>query len=683
MMLDAVNTYWKKGLRYFGLADEEEAANNYSSATTNMTEYQYPRLSDELPYQYFDAASNIFHNDHNAGIVYSLSPLTGGNESVAEELDAIIRTKISEEFTLQVILVKHNQVAPKIDRFAEQFSNVGLTNLGKLGESLEHYYKRAAATNFKTRDAVTTRLTQTDIFLVVDMPKGKRSESDIKIVLDRFKVTFQAALNASNIGFRSFDAIDFLHLLYFYTQHDPKNIYPLTVDYNERELLKSQTCGRAFALEVDERDKDHLVLSGDDEAGKGYTTDISVLTLDKMPASFQLWDNINNTANVFKPEYIIPCNHIISAVYSVDERGKALSKANRKTRDLTKKAKSEYATLVAGTEEQAAQWKTFRDDLTKQKTRSVKMLYNVILFSKPGERAEDVESAKKTFSFNGLKLAVCKRMQIPYFFVSMPFMYTGNLQYDFALPTMMHHISSWNATQYLPVLSDWQGQSKGVLLPSMRGQLAMIDPFSGFFGTNFNLAITGISGAGKSFATQMMMLTTLFDNGAVYIIDIGGSYRKLCEAVGGIYLEYQNLAMSPFTYVDNIHDSIDELVELFELLVCPKRGATDEDSAAIRMAVLNAFEKRNTKTLIDDVQVELEALHDPQRYPSAMTLAANIARYTSTAEHGKAFNLPSKLDPKARFIVVDLLEIKNKKHLIAPVLLSVFSQFRKRMMRLH
>ncbi|MCF6808560.1 type IV secretion system protein TraC [Thiotrichales bacterium 19S9-12] len=671
-MLGQVKEITTKIGQYFGLIDSVEDA-SYHKATTDISDYRYPSFSDELPYEYFDDRSHVFFNKHNAGIIYQISPLTGANEAIAEQLDGIIRTKISDEFIITAIHVKHNQLGNKIDRFASQFRDKNLGELSALGDSLEAYYKKACVSGFKTRNETETRLTQTEIYLVIDTAKKNQSENDLIIAFDRFKVSFEAALTASSISFKLCDSVDFLHLIQFYTAHNTDDIYPSKISHQEDNLLKYQVNDRSFELSVDDREKDHLRLSGDDRNGKSYQTDISVLTIDKLPSSFRLWENINNTSNIFDTLYHINCNHIITAIYKLDEHGKALSKANRKTRDLTKKSRSDYATLVAGTEEQAQQWKSFREDLTKQKTRSCKMLYNVVLFSKPSKREVDVEKAKNAFNLPGIKLSVCKRMQMPYFLASMPFMFTNHLQYDFALPMMMHHISSWNATQYLPVLSDWHGQDKGILLPSMRGQFSLVDPFSGFWGTNFNAAVTGTSGAGKSFLMQMMALSTLFDGGYVYIIDIGGSYRKLCEAVNGVYLEYSNLALNPFTYVRNIYDSIDNLIDLFEEITCSKEKASNNQTAALRAAILDAFQRKGNAALVDDVQESLRNL-DQGRFFSAKALAENIDPFTSKAEHGRVFNERSKFDPKSRFIVIDLLEIKDKKSLVSPVLMSAFNQ---------
>ena len=62
---------------------------------------------------------------------------------------------------------------------------------------------------------------------------------------------------------------------------------------------------------------DTLMIRGVNGAGCAYETAVSVLTIDRLPAKFHLWDNINNTNNILHPEQSIPCNHIISVTYLV------------------------------------------------------------------------------------------------------------------------------------------------------------------------------------------------------------------------------------------------------------------------------------------------------------------------------------------------------------------------------
>jgi conjugal transfer ATP-binding protein TraC len=655
----------------------DENTEKHESVALNPDEHHYPSVTELLlPYHYFDEESKLFFNEYNAGLIYRIIPLTGANEQIAEQLDTLLQSKVSHDFTLQLICVKHNQVGHEIEAFTRQFERREFKNLSRLGDNLKAFYQHAAIHGFKTHTTSSPRLTNTECFIVIDKV-NKESESDLKACFGQFRVSFEASLTAAKIGYKRGDPSDFFQLLNFYLANCPDAIVPKLISYDKTKLLKEQALSHDFDAEIK---NDGVLIRGVNDKGCAYETAVSVLTIDRLPGEYHLWENINNTSNIFHPDKSIPCNHIVSVTYLVEEQGKAQGRANRKTRDLDKKSKSDYAVNVAGTETQARVWRTFRDDLSAQKTRSVKMLYNVVLFSRPHEKERDVEAARTAFAFNGIKLAQCKRMQWPYFLVSMPFFFTGNLVKDFSLPTMMWPISSWNATQYMPLLADWSGVGRGILLPTMRDQFACIDPFSGVFGTNYNMAVTGTSGGGKSFFIQMLMLNVLFNGGDIFIIDVGGSYKKLCEALGGTYLEYSNLAMNPFTHVTDILREIDDLIALFELFTCPTSGATDDDRGTLREAILRAFDKYQNKTLIDNVSHELLALYDADRetYPTARILSKNLQRYWSDAEHGKAFNEPSQLSPHARIIVVDLKEIEDNKSIRAPVLLSVMSQFQRR-----
>lgn len=655
---------------------EGESESSRQSAL-NRGEHQYPFYCEALPYQYYDDELQLFINRCNTGLLYRITPLTGANEKIAEALDSILRTKVSDEFTLQLILVKHNQVGHELDAFSDQFISNDFKNLSLVGKSLRSFYGEAAVHGFKTNTNVNPRITQTECYIVVDKINGKHEE-EVKAQFAQFRIAFEAALMSAKIRFRTCNAEDLLRLLNFYLGNEPDNIYPKLSSYDSTQLIKYQVIGRDFDVEIA---KEGLLISGVNTQGKKFETVASVMTIDELPREYHLWDNINNSNNIFHPEQSIPCNHIISVTYQIEEQTKAQGRANRKTSDLDKKAKGDYALHVAGTEKKAREWRHFRDDLASGKTRSCKMLYNVVLFSRRSDYARDVEAARACFAYNGIKLALSRRLQSPYFLVTLPFLFTNHLQKGFQLPTMMWPISSWNATQYMPILSDWSGTGKGILLPTLRNQFSCIDPFSQKLGTNYNISITGTSGGGKSFLIQMLMLNVLFNGGDLFIVDVGGSYKKLCHALGGVYLEYSNLAMNPFTHVTNIGKEIKHILSLFQLLACSKDGASDDDRGTLREAILQAFFEHKQSTLIDHVQNKLLELyqHDREKYPTGKILAKNLDPYCTDSEHGTVFNAPSKLSPDARIIVVDLKEIEDDENIRAPVLLSILSQFQSRM----
>ena len=115
-------------------------------------------------------------------------------------------------------------------------------------------------------------------------------------------------------------------------------------------------------------------------------------------------------------------------------------------------------------------------------------------------------------------------------------------------------VKSSNLADLLPVYQPWVGHDvPRVLLRSRRGTLMTVDPFD--YGlTNANQLISGASGAGKSFLTNILLLQMLKENPRVFFVDIGGSYRKLCENLGGQYVNLvagSDMAINPFDLLPN------------------------------------------------------------------------------------------------------------------------------------
>lgn len=671
-----------KAINRFFIGDEYEDA-LINRRAIDLSVYRYPSISGDLNYRYYDEASQVFFNVTSAGILYRILPPTNANETLAEQLDSLLRSKLSEQHTFHVISVTHNKVGRALDHCAKQFSQPGLGELSLLGERLNAYWKKAANSKFFTRNEVVAKLNTTEVYIVVDMPlDGSLETIDEQAVIAElalFRRGFESALVAAQIGFAQCQVQDFLRLCQFYLNPSIHSLYETPMNYDEERLLNEQLTTRDFSCSVDQ---DGLYLEVGDVTQCPQETAVTVLTLADTPKEHALWLNLDLTNNIHEKNVSMNCNHIISVTYKVASQGKAQYYANRKTKSLLKKARSiAYSSNVAGTQELATQWKNYRDDLALKRTRSVKILYNVLLFTTPENQAQAIQNAKTSFAYSGLHLALCKKQQMLYFLASMPFMFSGHLEKDFSLPMMMLPMSSWNAVQFMPILSDWHGNPTGILLPTLRNQMAFLDPFSGAFGTGYNIAVSGMTRGGKSFFIQNLMLNVLFNGGDVFIIDVGGSYKKMAKLLGGVYLEYDNLAMNPFTHVQSITNEIDEIIKLFALLTLPKSGANEDDCGTLRQAILNAFHLKGCETLIDDVQAALIDLYSDNAliYPSAGILAKNLEPYCLAAEHGKAFNLPSKLNPKARVIVIDLQAIRKKDQIKLPVLLSVISQFQRRM----
>jgi conjugal transfer ATP-binding protein TraC len=130
------------------------------------------------------------------------------------------------------------------------------------------------------------------------------------------------------------------------------------------------------------------------------------------------------------------------------------------------------------------------------------------------------------------------------------------------------------ASDLIPLYGSWKGSDKpSVLLRTREGSLLTFDPFARDL-TNSNMIISGGSGAGKSYFANSLISQMLKENPKVFILDVGASYRRTCENLGGQYIELgikSDLSINPFsldgiTDTENLDRKIKFLVTLVELM---------------------------------------------------------------------------------------------------------------------
>jgi len=167
----------------------------------------------------------------------------------------------------------------------------------------------------------------------------------------------------------------------------------------------------------------------------------------------------------------------------------------------------------------------------------------------------------------------------------------------------------------LPVFGPWRGHREGrILLKSQMGSLISFDPFDSSL-TNANQLISGGSGSGKSFLTNLLLLQMLKFDPKIFFVDIGGSYKKFCENLGGQYLNLSlesGHVINPFDLNENetvpSSQKIKFLVGLIEIITKEE----DEtrlgkfERAEIEDAVHLAYENDKTPTLstVKDILIQ-------------------------------------------------------------------------------
>jgi conjugal transfer ATP-binding protein TraC len=134
-------------------------------------------------------------------------------------------------------------------------------------------------------------------------------------------------------------------------------------------------------------------------------------------------------------------------------------------------------------------------------------------------------------------------------------------------------VKTSNLADLLPIYGAWTGTTEpSILLRSQSGALLKFDPFDSEF-TNSNMLISGGSGSGKSFLTNILLMQMLKENPKIFFVDIGGSYKKLCENLEGQYIPLgvsDGICINPFDLPEGeevvSNQKIKFLVGLIELM---------------------------------------------------------------------------------------------------------------------
>ena len=230
-----------------------------------------------------------------------------------------------------------------------------------------------------------------------------------------------------------------------------------------------------------------------------------------------------------------------------------------------------------------------------------------------------------------------------------------------------------NLADFLPVYEPYQG--KGVnpvcLFRNRHNGLVSYDPFDQKL-PNYNALVTGSSGAGKSFLNNLILLQFMTQKPIVFIIDIGGSYRKLCEFMGGQYIDIvppkegeERKAINPFELDATETEPSSQKVKFLLALLESMFTDTDEEKlpklskSLLEECVIQTYRKTRTEENRVPTLSDLRKILEASKEVELQNFAKMLYPWTGDRAYGRLLDRANELDLNSDFVVFDLKGLSN------------------------
>ncbi|GAA4649320.1 IncHI-type conjugal transfer ATPase TrhC [Kistimonas scapharcae] len=399
---------------------------------------------------------------------------------------------------------------------------------------------------------------------------------------------------------------------------------------------------------------------------------IKVMTVKRLPKNMYFGTALNYLGDSFSGNRGIKDNFLINVNIQYPDSENRKTKLSSQKQWVTNQA---YGPMLKFVPKLAQQKEAF-DRLFEAFTdgdRPIHVCMSVLLFGKNEEDAIRASSNARTyFQDLGITLIEDRFFCLPMFLNSLPFGADRKAVRDMNRYKTM---ATRHVIPLLPLFCDWKGTGTPMIsLISRNGQLMTLDLYDS--STNYNACICAQSGSGKSFLSNEIISSYLSVNGQIWVIDVGRSYQKQCETLGGTFIEFTEeakICLNPFSIVENYEEEAEILVSLVSAMAAPTQRLSDFQVSRLQMHMSDVWHKHGTKMTVDAIADALLADDDGR----VNDVGHQLFSFTSKGEYGRYFNGINNVRFDSQFNVLELEELKSKKHLQSVVLLQLVYQIQQ------
>jgi len=611
----------------------------------------------------YDADDGLFlGEDRSLGFGFLCQPLSGADPAVADRVNVLLNQEWPVDTLMQVSL----WTSPDID------ATLALMQARRLDQQQPFYKDMVRAsidflsqgTQAPLEHGAGTRIRRTHVLVTVKLPMAgsKPGEQDLKRAAELRLSTFQSL---STIGLRpeTLSSDHYVRLMTTMLNWNPEAGWhdQVVPECDPTQLIREQLFDYDNDLRTDARG---LWLG---------SKRVKTLSVKRYPDRVYFGSAMSYLGDVMSGTRGIRQNAILTLTLHYPDAEDTRTALDTKRQWVTNQA---YGPILKFVPHLATRKQSF-DTLFEafmDGDRPVRAYFGAVLFCNPDEEAQAVSNARVYFRELGFQLMEDRFFCLPFFLNCLPF---GADRMAIRDSNRYRTLGTRHVIPLLPLFADWPGTGTPTLnFVSRNGQLVNVSLFDS--GSNYNCCIAAQSGSGKSFLTNEIIVSYLTEGARIWVIDVGRSYQNLAETLDGDFMEFsaeKQICLNPFELIRNWEEEADVVAGLVTAMAAPTEKLSDYQTAGLKRVLKAVWDDKGQAMTVDDIAAQLCAETD-QRLTD---VGEQLFPFTTRGEYGRFFNGQNNIRFAGDFTVLELEELKGRKHLQQVVLLQLIYQIQQEM----
>lgn len=661
---------------------------------------QMPRLTGILPYLAWQEDARLFvldqggfgeREEHAIGFCIETLPQTGASDEM-EKVLASLFVSCPPGTGIQISLYGSPHILPLLRAQANllpssasideaDFEERRHGNIFRLlaRRRIDHYLKGTGQSIFGHQ---TYLLRDFRSVIAITLPLDPESPADVDEAL-RIRESVHATLKSAHLPGHDWGPGELMNFTADFFDHNRLFAGGASrpIEWNENLPLRDQLSDLEVASRVGDGDIRFRKAGGDESV-------LQLFSVRQYPRFFRLSGMNYMIGDPYQLALSMPCPFLITmGAVSLDYES-ARTKAQMKAARATQSAGSYMAHFQPDLQERKRDWdmvlKTFDSGRTV-----VGMYHQIALVSKVEDASRCEHAVRAVWRARGFDLTKDFYLQHQALSAALPMTLTPGLQADLRQFGRINTKTADNAVMTSPLIAEWKGTQTPVMtLFGRRGQIVGFDLFDNT-GGNFNFAVAALSGSGKSVFVNEMTYRYLGAGAKVWIIDVGRSYKNLCELLDGEFIEFSDerqntICLNPFSMIIDISADMEMILPLIAQMASPREPLDNYGYTALGSAIKRVWDAKGRAATITDIYELLQTgrLSLEGEYERDLSrLATALEPYTRHGVYASYFEGDANIQFDKDFVVLELEELKSKKDLQSVVMQLIMYRITQEMYR--